>query len=67
METAREIFEEMGYIYSENNFIICYERGESEAIEFEKENRKIVVDFYKLTPDEVLATYKQCEELGWIE
>ena len=73
MKSAREMFEELGFIYEKNEFSIrCHRRTleEDYSIEFYFFSKKYEIesDYYELCVDIEThkAIQKQLEELHWI-
>ena len=82
MKTAREMFEDLGYSYFENDYIISYQNYSEERkfVEFTKKyqsntwkkDTKITMgddseEGTELSLEEIKAIQKQIEELGWNE
>lgn len=69
-KSAMEMFEELGYKYSANDYWIYYKNSESESISFHLQTKS----FYKLCDGDMARTInmselklinKQISELGW--
>lgn len=64
--TAKEKFEECGYIKTENANIIEFYRSEEDYIYFEKKKKIIGIGFYTISLNTMKAVNQQIKELGWI-
>ena len=63
--TAKEMFEELGYVYFKiNNMILC-EISEINYLIFSP-NKEITVGDYGIDVATLKAINQQCRELGWI-
>lgn len=75
MKSAKEMFEELGYIYFENEFRITYQNykiSECKLIELNLKEKKMWLaddseEVFELSFKEIKAINKQIEELGWNE
>ena len=67
METAREMFEELGYTCKEDRLCISYEIDELYHFIFHKHQKQIGVGNFHITLNELKAIIQQCKELGWFE
>lgn len=64
--TAREMFEECGYIKTENAYAIEYSRSSEDYVYFYKGKKIIGIGDYTIKVNTLVAINKQCEELGWV-
>lgn len=75
-QNADEMFEEIGYEYTEevNNGVVYSKEDDDEDMEisfidYNDYGKTVEVDKFSnlITMQELQAIYKKCEELGWIE
>lgn len=65
MKSAKEMFEELGYIYYKRNKRILYEISEINYFIFSPD-KNITVGDYGIDVATLEAINQQCKELGWI-
>lgn len=65
--TAKEMFEERGYIKTENAYTIEYLRSDEDYIYFQKRKKIIGIGDYTINVNTLVMINKQCEELGWLD
>ena len=65
MKSAKEMFEELGYIYYKRNNRIFYEISEINYFIFNSD-KEITVGDYGINVATLEAINQQCKELGWI-
>lgn len=65
MKSAKEMFEELGYIYYKSNKRIFYEISEINYFIFSPD-KNITVGDYGIDVATLEAINQQCKELGWI-
>nr|DAL36641.1 MAG TPA_asm: hypothetical protein [Bacteriophage sp.] len=65
MKSAKEMFEELGYIYYKSNKRILYEISEINYFIFSPD-KNITVGDYGIDVATLEAINQQCKELGWI-
>lgn len=65
MKSAKEMFEELGYIYYKRNKRIFYEISEINYFIFSPD-KNITVGDYGIDVATLEAINQQCKELGWV-
>ena len=67
MSKADEMFRALKYNKVEDDTDIEYRTCGGDYINFDKDYDTIDIDVNYLTPQEALAIYTKCKELGWIQ
>jgi hypothetical protein len=64
---AKEILENLGYKFKENELFIYYDINAERYFIFDKRKKEISIGSYDISVDELKAIHKQAEELGWLD
>ena len=65
--SAKEMFEEMGYTFTQNEEGIAYLLGDKVGVQFRDAHKDVVFGMgISITADLLKAVTKQYEELGWL-
>ena len=64
---AKEILENLGYKFKENEYCISYDINDDRYLFFDKRKKQISIGSYDISVDELKAIHKQAEELGWLD
>lgn len=66
--TAKEMFDELGYIEAiRNSTDICSVSKKGHHLRFDGVNKVLWNDHAFLTLEEIKAIIQQCKELGWLD